>query len=490
MNTSMKWKAFTAIAISFVTLVMSMGMIFVALSAIAEDFDVTLRAVSWVVISQALVVSALMMPMGRLADLVGRRRVHLIGLALFGCAALFAAFSPSLGALIVARVVMAAGSAMSQSVGTAMIVAVFPDNERGNAIGSQTTAVAVGAALGPVIAGLILQFASWRLLFIVVAVPVFVAWVAGYLILDEAVVSAGRSEENPTFDWIGAILSALGVTVLVLTMNNPLALPWLSPPVIIGALVGVGALVGFFKWEMRCDAPMLQPRLFKNRFLTRAILTRLLGFMAFTAIRIVVPVFLISVRGFGEGTAGFVLFLTAVGLGIASQTFGRLADRLGERRFVVAGFSLFLLSLGGLVMLDTSTPMWIIAMLLFVNGAAQGVWSVPNNSMIMGSVPASDLGVTGALTNLTRNLANVMGQAMATAAIVGVMASRGFDIALSEINETPGAADAFLDGWRVAFVLVVVLATSALVLSLRREPVRPMRRSELPTPRSGDASGR
>lgn len=463
----MKWKAFTAIAISFVTMVMSMGMVFVALSAIADDFGVTLRAVSWVVIAQALVVSALMMPMGRLADIVGRRRVHLIGLALFGCAAVGAAFSPSLGALIIARIVMAAGSAMSQSVGTAMIVAVFPEHERGMAIGSQTTAVAVGAALGPVLAGLILQFASWRLLFLVVAVPVFVAWVAGYLILDEAVVSAGRREGGQSFDWVGAVLSAFGVTLLVLTMNNPLALPWLSPVVLAGAAAAVGLLVAFFRWEMRCDSPMLEPRLFRNAVLTRSIVTRLMAFMAYTSIRIVVPVYLISVRGFGEGIAGFVLFLTALGLGVASQAVGRLADRFGEQRFVVAGLSLFLLSLGGLLTLDGSTPIWMIGVLLFANGMAQGIWSVPNNSMIMGSVPSADLGVAGALTNLTRNLANVMGQAAATAVIVGVMVSRGFDIALSDIDETPGAAQAFLDGWQFTYLFVVGLVVAALAVTLR-----------------------
>jgi Na+/melibiose symporter-like transporter len=313
----------------------------------------------------------------------------------------------------------------------------------------------------------------------VVAVPVFIAWMAGYLILDEAVVSPERSAERPPFDWVGAVLSALGVTILVLTMNNPLALPWLSPAVLIGAVAGALTLLAFFRWEVHCEAPMLQPELFRNARLTRAIVTRLLGFMAFTSIRIVFPVFLISVRGFGEGLAGFILFMTAIGLGVASQSVGRLADRLGERRFVVAGLGLFLLTLGGLVTLDTSTPVWVIAVLLFLNGAAQGVWSVPNNSMIMGSVPSAELGVAGALTNLTRNLGNVMGQAVATAVIVGVMTSRGFDIALSEINETPGAAEAFLDGWRVAYLFVVAFVIAALAVALRGDRAAPSSQSEL-----------
>jgi hypothetical protein len=139
-----KWKAFWAIAIAFTTMVMSMQMTFVALSAIAEDYGVTLRAVTWVVIAQALTISALMMPMGRFADIIGRKKVHLIGLAIFAVGSLFTAFAPTFGLLILARVVMATGNSMLQAVGTGMIISVFPDNERGKAIGSQTTAVAVG----------------------------------------------------------------------------------------------------------------------------------------------------------------------------------------------------------------------------------------------------------------------------------------------------------------------------------------------------------
>ena len=109
-----KWRAFGVIGISLVTMVMSMSMVFVALAAIADDFGVTLGAVSWVVIAQALTICALMMPMGRLADMIGWKRVHLIGLALFAGGAVFIAIAPTFEMLIVARVVMAVGNAMGQ----------------------------------------------------------------------------------------------------------------------------------------------------------------------------------------------------------------------------------------------------------------------------------------------------------------------------------------------------------------------------------------
>ena len=163
-----KWWAFSAIAISFFTQVMSMSMVFVALSSIADDFGVTLREVSWVVIAQALTISALMMPMGRLADIVGRKRIHLFGLLVYCGGALTIVFAPTFGALIIARVVMATGNAMGQSVGTAMVVSVFPPAERGRAIGAQTTAVSIGGASGPIVGGLVLQWLPWEALFLLI----------------------------------------------------------------------------------------------------------------------------------------------------------------------------------------------------------------------------------------------------------------------------------------------------------------------------------
>ncbi|MCP4222571.1 MAG: MFS transporter, partial [Actinomycetia bacterium] len=242
-----KWRAFTAIGIAFVTNVFAMTMVFVALPSIADDFGVTLRSVAWVVITQSLIVSSLMLPMGRVADMVGRRRMHLAGLALFGLSSIGVAFAPSFGLLIVARGVMSIGNAMGQSVGTAMAVAVFPPSERGKAIGSQTTAVAVGAASGPIVGGLILQVLPWNAMFLLLVIPISIAFVAGYMILDEDMVTPSSGGPRPSFDWSGAVLSGVMVVVLVLTISNPLAVPWTSPLIMGGVALVVVLLIAFIR---------------------------------------------------------------------------------------------------------------------------------------------------------------------------------------------------------------------------------------------------
>ena len=475
---SYKWTAFTAIGISFVTQVLSQSMVFVALAAIADDFGVTLRAVSWVVVAQALTISALMMPAGRLADIIGWRRVHLTGLVVFAGGALCVALAPTFGLLIAARVLMAAGNSMGQSVGTAMVVSAFPPEERGKAIGSQTTAVAIGGASGPIVAGFVLQVFPWEALFWMVQIPIAIAFVVGYFILTDERLGQAREAERPPFDYVGISVSVVAIALLVVTINNPFALSWTSP-LTLGALVAAAVLfTGFVRWELRHRAPMIQLRMFGERIFTLAVVARFLGFLGATVTQLMAPIYLISLRGLDTAAAGGVLFLMFVGMGTSAQASGRLSDRFGPRRFTLLGFAIMVGAALVFAFLSNATPIWVVAVLLLINGLGMGSWNVPNNAVIMGAVAPSRLGVVGALSNLTRNVGNVVGQAVAAGVVVAVMAGQGFDIPLSEVRETAGASAAFLDGWRAAYLLGALFLAIALVCTFvtRPGPVRPERR--------------
>ncbi|MDA0339844.1 MAG: MFS transporter, partial [Proteobacteria bacterium] len=362
-----KWRAFGVIAISFVTMVMSMSMVFVALAAIADDFGVTLGAVSWVVIAQGLTICALMMPMGRLADMIGWKRVHLIGLALFAGGAIFVAIAPTFELLIVARVVMAVGNAMGQSVGTAMVVSVFPPHERGKAIGSQTTAVAIGGVSGPILGGLILEVLPWEALFYLLVIPIAIAFIGGYLVLDESKMRPAPRGERAPFDWGGAIISALAITLLVITINNPLGQSWASPGLWVALATVALLFYAFVRWEFRVAEPMLDLRLFNNRMFSLAVVTRLLGFMGMTATMFMMPIYLISFRGISEAAAGGVLFLTSFGMGLAAYASGRLSDRFGTRRFTLLGFAVLIATTIPMAFLSDGTPIAFIMFVLLAN---------------------------------------------------------------------------------------------------------------------------
>ena len=467
-----KWIAFTAIGIAFFTMVASMGMVFIALAQIADTFGVTLRSASWVVIVQGLTISAFMLPMGRMADIIGRKKVHLIGLTLFAGGSVFTALAPSFGLLILARIVTAIGNSMGQSVGTAMVLSVFPIHERGKAIGAQTTAVAIGGAMGPVIAGLVLQFLPWEALFLMLTVPIGIAFIAGYFILDEKIVSQKRSGGRQVFDWIGAIVSGLMIVVIVVLINNPFGVAIVSP-LILGGAVSAAVLLAFFVWwELKSDSPMLQLRMFRNLVFTMAIATRFLGFLGTTTVRFLMPIYLISLRDMGEAVAGGILFLTSLGMAAAASSSGRMGDRIGERPFTVVGFAMLVGTAIAFMSFTSDSPLWIIMVVLLLNGLAMGLWGVPNNSTILGSVPRESFGVVGALTNLTRNVGNVAGQAVASAVVVGVMVADGFDIPMSEITGDKAASDSFMNGWKLAYLLVTIFSLMGLALAILTKPKR------------------
>jgi len=465
-----KWKAFAAIAISASTQVLSVSMVFVALSAIAEYYGITLRAVAWVVIAQNLAISALMMPMGRIADIIGWKKVHLTGLSISAIACIITAIAHSFELMLFARVVMAVGISMSTAVGSAMVVAVFPSEERGKAIGSHTTAVAVGGASGPIFAGIVLNLFAWQALFWIIVIPLVISFLAGYFVLDDRKLNQFRAEKRIPFDFIGALLSATAIVVLALTINNPLNVSWFSPLIIGGSVLVSLLIYSFIIWELKITNPMFDLRMFKNSVFSKAVLSRFTGFMAINPFRLLTPIYLISLRGLNEGTAASLIFLTSVGMAIAAQSSGRLTDRFGSRPFTIVGFSTLIISSLSMVFISESTPLTIIAVILLMQGLSHGIWGVSNNSQIMGSVPTSVLGTVGAFSNLTRNTGNVTGQALASALVVAIMTSQGFDIPLSELQTTTGASTAFLDGWRIAYIAALILSAMSLVVSILTRP--------------------
>jgi len=442
-----------------------MTMVAVALPAIAESFSITLGHVGWVVIINSLIISALMLPMGRAADTFGRLRMHLWGIVLFAAGALSIALAPTFALLLTGRALMAVGSAMGQSVGTAMIVAVFPPEERGKAIGSQTTAVAIGAASGPILGGVILDVLSWQALFALLLVPVLVAFVVGVVVLDESMVSPAGDVVAAPYDWPGAVISALAITSLVMVINNPLRLT-ITSPWLLGLIgLGIALSVAFVLHERRFAHPMLRLEFFSDRLFALLSITRILGFMGTTTNFFLTPVYLISVRGVSSLTAGSVMFANSLCLAVSAQIVGRLSDRYGNTPFIISGFALTAATGIGVSLVTSASPLWLVAILVALLGIAMGMWNVPNNATLIGRVSSRHHGVVGALTNLLRNLGNVTGQAVSVSLVAGVMAMRGFDVPLGEVSSVVGATEAFEAGWRAAYLLVAALAVVAMGLS-------------------------
>lgn len=445
-----RWRAFIAIALVFITIVFASSMSFLLLSAISDEFGVTLGTVSWVVITESLIVAALLLPLGGLGDRLGRRRTLAAGMALFGLGSVLTGIAPSFALVIVARVVTSVGNAMTQSIGTGLLVGSFPPEERGLAIGAQTTAVSVGSATGPLITGVLLGLVSWRMIYVLLAVPSALTTLLIVLLIvpDEPQSVAGRR-----LNVRSAGLSAAAITVLTLTVNNPFDWSWQSWPIAMGLVLTIALLVAYVRWELSSPEPMLDLRLFMIGAFRTAVLVRWLGFVASTVMMLLLPILLISVLQLSGWLAGLVLSCMAVGTGIAAQIAGRVYDRTGPRLPTMVGLGLQAAVMLALTFTTVETRWGWLALAAFAQGLAAGSWNVPNNSAMMGATPPESFGVGGAFTNVTRTIGNVFGQAMAAAVVVAVLRAQGFDIPLGDIEDTAGAAPSFIDGMRLALAI-------------------------------------
>ncbi len=458
-----RWRAFSAIALTYVTIVFASTMSFLVLTSISDEFQVTLATVSWVVIIESLIVAAFLLPLGNLGDRLGRRRVLAGGMALFGFGSAITGLAPTFALVIVARIVTSVGNALVQSIGTGLLVASFPPEERGLAMGAQTTAVSVGSATGPFLTGLLLDVLSWRVIFALLAIPsaIAVLLVLALIPPDEPATSSRRSGAA------AVLLSVAAITLLTVTINNPFDWPWGSWPIATGALLTLGFGAGYVRTELASPTPMLDLRLFEIGAFRTATLVRWIGFTAATAMTLLLPILLLSVLKLSGGLTGLIISTLAIGMGLSAQIAGRVYDRVGPRVPTLLGLGLQGIVFLALSFVTVDTRWGWLMLAAFLQGLAMGAWNVPNSSAMLGATPPDSFGVGGAFTNVTRTVGNVVGQALAAAIVVAVLRNQGFDIPLGEIEDTPAAAASFIDGWRLAFWVVSGLTFGLAVLAAR-----------------------
>ena len=466
---SYKWWVFATIGLGTFISVVDHGSVNVALPRIESHFDTDLPTVQWVVVGYALTISVLLLPMGRLGDMFSRKPVYITGLAIFVVSALLAGSAQNIPMLIGFKVLQGAGSAMVQGNGMATIISVFPGTERGKALGTHLSVVGTGAIVGPALGGVMVSALGWRSVFFVAAAVGVAAIAAAVIVLDRARLAQQQAEgQRPKFDWPGAAMSGGTLLLFLLVMTNGHRAGWTSAPIALGLLGGVLMLAAFIWWELRTPSPMLELRLFKRKLVAFGIAAGWLSFMGSSAIIFMMPFYLQKVQGYSPREAGLIVVPTAVCLAIMGPISGRLSDRFGWRKFNMGGLAL---SATGVFLLSTTltetSPLLLIIPILMLSGIGMGLFNSPNNSSILSAVERHRYGVVSALTQLTRNSANVTSIALATTIVVVTMASMGFEPSLSAVTAEGGGevARAFVSGLRRAYLVMGSLLVVGIVIS-------------------------
>ena len=442
-----------------------------ALPLMASEFDATIPLVQWVALGYMLTTGSLLLPAGRLSDMVGRKVVYVAGFCVFVIGAVCASSSPNLMAIIAFRIVQGAGSAMIQANGMAILTTTFPAQQRGQVIGMFMTMVGLGAIMGPILAGVVVETFGWRSVFMA-SVPlggVSLVAAMAVLIRDTPSIRSVR-QLVARFDWAGAVVSASGLAVFLLVLTNAYRLGWTSPAVVTALFASVGLLVAFVYWERRASQPMLDLELFRRRIFALGTSASFFGFLAGTSVFSMMPFYLQDVLDLSPRVAGLYIAPAALGFALAGPLAGRLADKLGPRRVEFAGLGMLGVSLIFLGSLTVNTSPEVVAVAMALQGLGMGVFYTPNTASVLSVVERSKFGVATAFLNMTRNTANVAGIGLATTIVTVAMASKGFEPSLDAVAAGVGGVEvAFTQGLRIAFlVLGAFIGVSIVLTALKR----------------------
>jgi EmrB/QacA subfamily drug resistance transporter len=394
----------------------------VALPTIANELGGGLAGQQWVANSYLLTLSSLILVSGSLADIYGERRVFTLGVAGFGVASLLCALAPTVELLVVARALQGVAGALLTPASLAIIVAVFPESERGAAIGSWTAWGGIGYLAGPLIGGQIIDSVSWRWVF-ALNVPLVIIT----LVLASRYVPAGRERvgQRPHLDAVGALLCAIGLAGISFGLIEQPVLGW-SDPLVGGPLVG-GVLVfaAFIAFELRTPAPMLPLGLFARRNFSVANVETLAMYGGMAVQGFFLTLFLQQIAGFSALEAGSANLAPTVTMFVLSRRFGALADRHGPRSFMTVGP--LLVAAGFLLMLrlDETTSYWLDLMpALLVYSLGLAVTVSPLTATVLADADEHDAGIASAVNNAVARTSGLLATAAVGAVLAGFYADR------------------------------------------------------------------
>ena len=449
----------------------------VALPVIGREMGKGAVALSWVATAYLLSAAVFLVPFGKLADIHGRRRVFLGGLAVYTATSAFCALAPSFPWLVAGRAAQGLGGAMIFGTGVALLTSIFPPGRRGFALGVNVAAVYLGLSLGPPVGGLLTQQLGWRSVF---ALNVLLGGLA-VVMAARGLVGEWRESPGEKLDAPGAVLYGLGLSALMYGLSR-------LPSADGAALVAVGALAlaAFVAWERRAAHPLLDMALFvRNRVFAFSNVAALVNYAATFAVGFLLSLYFQSVRGLGAQAAGGILAVQPLVQTAVSPFAGRLSDRVDPRIVASWGMGVIAVGLALLAFVGETTPAAFVMGCLVLLGAGFGLFSSPNTNAVMGSVETRSYGVASA-TLATMRLAGQM-LSMGVATLV---------LALFVGHEAvgPERAAGFVAGMRAAFLLYAGLCVAGVFASLARGtagpsgPVRPESLGVTSTPPGGTAS--
>jgi len=426
-----------------------------ALPSISIEFAVDAVTLSWINTSYLLAAAVFLVPLGRLADLHGRRRVFVYGLIIFTVSCLLSALSFSAFLLIFSRILQGIGGAMIFSTGTAILTSVFPVDTRGRALGINVASVYSALSLGPILGGFLTQHFGWRSIFLIVIVLGLITIAVTIRKLSGEWIEAVSEK----FDYVGSIIYGLTLTLLIYGFST---LPHVSGVILV--LMGILALLTFFIWESRTSNPVLNLSLFKeNVTFTFSNLAALINYSATFAISFLLSLYLQYIKGFSPQNAGLILVCQPAVQAILSPFAGRLSDKVEPRIVASTGMLIITIGLILLTFIREYTSLNFIVLTLLLLGFGFALFSSPNTNAIMSSVDKRFYGVASAMLASMR----LIGQTLS----MGIVALI-FALYIGRTQITPKYYPVFLESMEATLTIFSILCFIGIFASLARGKIR------------------
>ncbi|HEV8248370.1 MAG TPA: MFS transporter [Gaiellaceae bacterium] len=407
-----KWWTLVAVAVGLFMIMLDNTVVNVALPSIRADFGISISQLEWVFNGYALTFGVLLLTGGKLADMLGRRRIFVTGLVIFTVSSFFCGFANSEQVLIGARVVQGVGAALMNPATLSIIAATFPPRQRGMAIGIWAGVSALALAIGPLVGGLITEHINWSWVFYI-NVPIgIIGIVAARIFIDES-----RDTSEQRLDLAGLATSAIALFALTYALIKSNDVGW-GDPLVLG-LFAVSAVffVAFAYVELHQRLPMLDLRLFRNASFTSANGVMFLIGLAMFGMFFFVSIYVQNVLGYSPVQAGATFLPMTVLIILVAPFAGRLADKLGPRSMMVPGMALLTISLLLFSLQDENATFWTLLPALLVGGLGMAMAMAPTTTAALHAVPVDKAGVGSAVINSMRQVGGAVGLAVLGAII-------------------------------------------------------------------------
>lgn len=460
-----KWTALSVTSLGMLMGVLNASSLIIALPTMMVKLHTDLFGIMWVLISYTLLMTVLAPAWGRLADIHGRKKLYVYGLAVFTIGSLLCGLAANISQLIAFRVVQAVGGSMLVANGTIIVTDAFRRSELGKAMGVISMIMAAAFVVGPILGGF-LTLIDWRLNFFF-NVPFGIATTVWAHIKLRDVAELPKGE---TFDFKGMALFTIAFMASMIYLTAGFVFGLTAPPMLLALVIAIICFAAFLHVEKSAAFPLMDLKLFKIRIFSFGQLSNLLNSIARGAVMMLLILFFQGPRGYDPLTASILTIPLAVGLAITGPIGGMLSDKYGSRLISTVGLVISLAGLLGLSAMHYDTPYWILAVWMFINSFGSGLFQPPNTSAIMSSVAPERRGLASSMRAFFNSAGMALSMGLAFPMIMGTISiTEMMDMFVVGGAHMPVAVqEAFTAGIIRVFLLSSIITVPAIIVSAMR----------------------